>query len=310
MKVGIVGSGMVGSAAAYAMLLHGSASDLVLVDYNPELAKAQAEDILHAAPFANPVRVRAAGYEGLKGSRVVVISAGVNQKPGETRIQLLERNAEVFAGVIPQVLKAAPEAILVIATNPVDIMTQVSLKLSGLPPERVIGSGTILDTARFRALLAEHLGVSPHSVHGYVMGEHGDSEVLSWSSVQVGGVSLMAFAQQTGRPITDEVKARIDDGVRRAAYRIIAGKGSTYYGIGAGLARLVEAIRDDERTVMTVSLLCPEVEGVEKVCLSLPRVVGAAGVSQTLYPALPEAERVALQRSARTLKEASQALGC
>ena len=300
---------MVGSSAAYAMLLHGSASELVLVDYKPELARAHAEDILHAAPFANPVRVSAGDYAALEGAGVVVVGAGVNQKPGETRLQLLSRNAEVFAQVIPPIIKAAPQTILLIATNPVDIMTQVALKISGLPSERVIGSGTILDTARFRSLLGEHLEVSPHSVHGYVLGEHGDSEVLAWSSVQVGGVDLETFAAQVGKPITEEIKSQIDEGVRRAAYRIIQGKGSTYYGIGAGLARVVEAIRDDERSVFTVSLLCSEVEGVPQVCLSLPRVLGASGVIRTLLPTLPTHERLALRHSAEVLKAASQSLG-
>ena len=309
MKVGIVGSGFVGSATAYALALQGVAREVVLVDLDRKLAQAHAEDILHATPFAHPVWVRSDWYEDLEGARVVIVAAGVAQRPGETRLQLLDRNAQVFADVVPKILKAAPEAVLLIATNPVDVMTQVAYRLSGLPPERVVGSGTILDTARFRTLLAEYLRVAPQSVHAFVVGEHGDSEVLVWSSAQVGGVDLEAFAQARGRALTPDDRLRIDEGVRRAAYRIIEGKGATYYGIGAGLARLTRAVLGDEKGVFTVSLFTPEVEGVEEVALSLPRILGARGVEATLYPRLNEEERQALKRSAEILKGAASALG-
>jgi L-lactate dehydrogenase len=308
-KVGIVGSGMVGSAAAYAMALLGVAREVVLVDLDRKLAQAHAEDILHATPFVHPVWVRSGDYRGLEGARVVVLAAGVAQRPGETRLQLLDRNAQVFTQVVPRGLEAAPEAVLLVATNPVDVMTQVAYRLSGLPPGRVVGSGTVLDTARFRALLAEHLQVAPQSAHAYVVGEHGDSEVLVWSSAQVGGVPLLAFAEARGRPLTQEVRLAVDEGVRRAAYRIIEGKGATYYGIGAGLARLVRAILTDEKGVFTVSTFTAEVEGVHEVSLSLPRLLGAEGVEETLYPSLDASEREALRRSAEILKEAAFALG-
>ncbi|MEZ8218087.1 malate dehydrogenase (NAD) [Candidatus Fervidibacteria bacterium JGI MDM2 SSWTFF-3-K9] len=309
MKIGIVGSGFVGSTAAYAMVLQGVGSEFVLVDINRKLADAHAQDILHATPFAHPARVAAGDYEDLKGADIVVIAAGVAQKPGETRLQLLERNAQVFADVIPKVCQNAPNAILLIATNPVDVMTQVATRLSGLPPERVIGSGTILDTARFRALLGEYLGVSPQSVHAYVLGEHGDSEVLIWSEARVGGVSVFDFANQINRPITEEVRKQIDDGVRFAAYRIIEGKGATYFGIGAGLARLARAILSDERAMLTVSILTEEVEGVAEVALSLPRIVGRQGVVTTLPVKLSEDERRALRKSAEILKQVATQLG-
>jgi L-lactate dehydrogenase len=309
MKVGIVGSGFVGSATAYALVLQGVAREVVLVDLDQKLAQAHAEDILHATPFAHPVWVCSDWYEDLEGARVVIVAAGVAQRPGETRLQLLDRNAQVFADVVPKILKAAPEAVLLIATNPVDVMTQVAYRLSGLPPERVVGSGTILDTARFRTLLAEYLRVAPQSVHAFVVGEHGDSEVLVWSSAQVGGVDLEAFAQARGRALTPDDRLRIDEGVRRAAYRIIEGKGATYYGIGAGLARLTRAVLGDEKGVFTVSLFTPEVEGVEEVALSLPRILGARGVEATVYPRLNEEERQALRRSAEILKGAASALG-
>lgn len=309
MKVGIVGSGFVGSVTAYSMVLQGVCSDLVLVDIDHRLAEAHAQDILHATPFSHPVHIAAGDYEDLKGADIVVVAAGVAQRPGETRLQLLERNAQVFADVIPKVCRYVPDAILLIATNPVDIMTQVATEISRLPPEQVIGSGTILDTARFRALLAGHLGVSPQSVHAYVLGEHGDSEVLCWSGARVGGIDIFAFAEQIGRPINEEIKLTIDDSVRKAAYKIIEGKGATYFGIGAGLSRLAKAILQDERAMLTVSTLNEQVEGVQKVALSLPRIVGRKGVLVTLKAELSEEERKALQRSAEILKQVVTQIG-
>ena len=308
MKVGIVGTGMVGSSAGFALALTGGATEIVLIDMNADRAMAEAEDISHAVPFGRPVTVRAGRYADLAGAGVVIIAAGVSQKPGETRLALLSRNAEVFRSVVGEVMKAAPDAILLIATNPVDIMTDIATRLSGLPPRRVIGSGTILDTARFRSLLGRHLGISPQSVHAYVLGEHGDSEVLAWSNARAGSLPVRDFAAQVGAAITDEVRARIDDGVRRAAYRIIAGKGATWYGIGAGLARIVRAIAGNEGAVLSVSIRSAEVAGVREVALSVPRVVGRAGVVADLMPDLDTAEAEALAASARLLKEAASAV--
>jgi L-lactate dehydrogenase len=309
MKVGIVGCGFVGSSAAYAMALLGAANELVMVDVNHALARAHVEDILHATLFSEPVRISAGDYSDLEASNLVVLACGVAQRPGETRLQLLQRNVEIFRQVVPQVLKFAPETAVLIASNPVDVMTGVVARCSGLAPGKVIGSGTILDTARFRALLGEYFRVSPQSVHGYVLGEHGDSEVLVWSSAMVGGVPLDEFAHQCGWNLTDEVKTAIDDGVRRAAYRIIEGKGATYYGIGAGLARIAQAIRGDERSVLTVSMPTIKLAGLDDVSLSLPRVVGANGVVATLKPVLSVEEEAALRRSAEILREAIGRLG-
>ena len=308
MKVGLVGAGMVGSAAGYALALMGTASRVVLVDRDHDLARAQAEDIAHAVPFASATVVTAGGYDDLKGAAVVILAAGVSQKPGETRLELLSRNADVFRAIVGSVLAAAPNAILLVATNPVDIMTDVATRLSGLDPARVIGSGTILDTARFRSLVGSHLGIAPQSVHAYVLGEHGDSEVLAWSAARAGSVPLRSFAAQVGAPLTDSIVTRIDDEVRNAAYTIIAGKGATWYGIGAGLARIVRAIGRDEQAVLSVSIVTPEVEGVRDVALSVPRVVGAQGVAAQLFPELDAGEHAALERSARLLKETSSAL--
>jgi L-lactate dehydrogenase len=312
MRIGIVGAGQVGGAAAFAMVMRGVGTEVVLVDRSRELAEAQAQDVLHATPFAHPIRVAAGDHADLAGAGVVVLAAGANQKPGESRLELLGRNAAVFRDVVPRVLDAAPDAILLVASNPVDVMAQVATRIAadrGVPPGRVIGSGTVLDTARFRALLAGHFGVSPGSIHANVLGEHGDSEVLHWSEATVGGLPLAEFGERMGRPLTPALRAEVDAAVRAAAGVIIRGKGATSYGIGAGLARLAHAVADDERAVVTCSVLNPEIEGVGEVALSLPRVVGRRGVLGTLFPPLDPGERRALRRSAEILKEAADGLG-
>lgn len=305
MKVGIVGCGFVGSSAAYAMVLQGVASEILLIDVNNDLARAQAEDILHATPFSHPVRLDAGDYRDLRGASLIVLACGVAQKPGETRLQLLERNSAVFQQVIPKVLSNAPQALLLVASNPVDVITEMVTKISSLPPSRVFGSGTVLDTARFRTLLGDYFNISPQSVHASVIGEHGDSEVLVWSSAQIGGVNLKEFAQQRGKPADQETKDRIDDGVRRAAYRIIEGKKATYYGIGAGLSRLARAVRNNEGGVFTISMHETEDGDLKDTCLSLPRILGSAGVVATLRPSLSDEEHAGLLRSAMTLREAA-----
>ncbi|PKU22218.1 L-lactate dehydrogenase [Telmatospirillum siberiense] len=308
MKVGIVGAGMVGSSAAFAMVMRGVASEIVLIDRNEKLAVAQAQDILHGTPFASPTRIWAGGYEDLAGADVVVLSAGVSQEPGESRLHLLERNAKVFGAIIPSVLAHAPQALLLVTSNPVDVMTDIARRISGLPSERVIGSGTILDTARFRALLGEHVGVSPKSVHAYVLGEHGDSEVLWWSGAVVGNVGVQEMAAQMNRPIDTEARARIEDAVRRAAYRIIDGKGATWFGIGSGLTRIVQAIATDEKALLSISAETELYDGISGVTMSLPRIVGAGGAGASLVPKLDDDERKALLRSATILKEAADSV--
>ena len=308
MKVGIIGAGMVGSTAAYAIGLLDVAHDVVLVDLDPAMSRAQAEDISHGMPFASTTRVTSGGYEDLAGAEIIILAAGVGQKPGESRLSLLSRNAAVFQKVIESILAVVPNPILLVASNPVDIMTSIARRLSGLPPERVIGSGTILDTARFRSLLSQHLGIAPMSIHAYVLGEHGDSEVLAWSGARAANMPLEAFAAYAGAPITSEVRARIDDGVRNAAYSIINGKGATYYGIGAGLARLVSAIAGDKRVVLSVSSETNGFDGFPKIAYSSPRVLGRAGVLLDLAPEVDAEERRALERSATLLKETADAI--
>lgn len=305
MKTGIVGSGFVGATAAYALVMRGVGRRLVLVDQNRARAEAEADDILHAVPFANPLEVSAGDYEDLAGCRVVVVSAGVGQKPGETRLQLLERNAQVFKQVIPNILQHAPQAILLIATNPVDVMTHIAARYAaefGVLSSRVIGSGTTLDTARFRSLIGRKLNVDSQHIHAYVLGEHGDSEVLAWSQVTVGGIPLQEFC--TGREISicEDDYAAIDERVRRAAYRIIEGKGATYYGIGSAVARIVEVVLQDERSLLTVCTPMPDVAGVKDVTVSLPNLVGGDGIIQTFTPRLNDTETEALRSSAQVVR--------
>jgi L-lactate dehydrogenase len=302
MKVGIVGTGMVGSAAAYALGMRGVASEAVLVDLDPALAEAHALDIAHAMPFAFGMTVASGDYDRLRGAAVVIIAAGVAQRPGETRVDLLGRNSAVFRQIVGEIMRICPEAILLVASNPVDIMTQITREISDLPTHRVIGSGTILDTARFRSLLAMHLHVSPRSIHAYVLGEHGDSQVLAWSCARAGATPIVAFGAQIGAPITEAVRGEIDLQTRSAAYKIVEGKGSTYYGIAAGLARIVAAIRQDEQVVLSVSIVTKEIEGVRDVALSVPRVVGRDGITADLFPDLDAGEQAALHRSATLLR--------
>jgi L-lactate dehydrogenase len=295
------------------MVMRGVGRQIVLVDLNQTRARAEADDILHAVPFAHPLQVSAGDYADLVDSEVVIITAGVAQRPGETRLQLLERNAAIFHQVIPQVIKHAPGAVLLVATNPVDVMTHLTANIAGeygLPPGRVIGSGTTLDTARFRSLLGQHLGVDPHHVHGYVLGEHGDSEVLSWSLVTVGGVPLDDFCQQWDICTDDEVRAEITRGVRQAAYTIIEGKGSTNFGIGSALARIVEVILADQRSLLTVCSPVAEVLGVKEVTVSLPHLIGGQGILDIvpLPLALNEAENDALRASAVVVKQAYESV--
>jgi L-lactate dehydrogenase len=304
MKTGIVGSGFVGATAAYALVMRGVGRRVVLVDMNKARAAAEADDILHAVPFAHQLEVNAGEYADLAGCKVVIVSAGVGQKPGETRLQLLGRNAKVFEQVIPNVLKYAPDAILLIATNPVDVMTHIAAHYAaqmGVPSSRVIGSGTTLDTARFRTLLGRRLHVDSQHIHAYVLGEHGDSEILPWSLVTVGGIPLEEFCTDGDISICPDDYEEIDEKVRRAAYHIIDGKGATYYGIGSALARIVEVILQDERSILTVCTPMEEVAGVKNVTVSLPNLVGGEGVIQTFFPNLIPQEIEALRNSAHVV---------
>jgi len=311
MKIGIVGSGFVGSTAAYAMVMNGIGREIVLVDRNRKRAEAEANDINHAVPFAHPLRVNSGDYAELDDCRVVILAAGVAQRPDETRLELLQRNAAVFGEIVPSVLKYAADAVLVVATNPVDVMTHVAASIaaeSGITGQRVLGTGTTLDTARFRTLLGQHFDVDSRHVHAYVIGEHGDSEVLSWSLATIGGLPLADLSRLRGRDLDDSVRSRIDHDVRRAAYNIIEGKGATYYGVGSAIARITDAILHDQRSIMTVCSRIEDVAGVRDVTLSQPSVVGGAGVLGTIPLQLDASETSALRESARIIEEAITSL--
>ena len=302
---------MVGSISAYALVMSGVGREIVLVDLNRARAEAEAHDISDAVPFANPLTVRAGGYPDLAGAQVVVIAGGVAQKPGETRLQLLQRNADVFRQIVPSVLQQAPEAVLLVVTNPVDIMTHLAAHFAadfGVPHTRVIGSGTTLDTARFRALLGRHFGVDPHHVHGYVIGEHGDSEVLVWSQASIAGLNLEQFAAVHGGALTGADRKQVDENVRRAAYQIIAGKGATYYGIGSAVARIVDVLLHDQRAILTICARITGVPGCEGVTLALPHLVGGDGAREVIPLPLEPDEQEGLRRSAAVLREAIESL--
>jgi L-lactate dehydrogenase len=308
-KVGLIGTGMVGTSFAYALMQRGLANELVLIDADAARAEGEAMDLNHGLPFVGPMRMYAGTYEQLDGAQVVVICAGANQRPGETRLDLLQRNAGVFRGIVPRVVAAAPEAIVVIATNPVDILTAISDSIAGLPPGHVIGSGTILDTARFRYLLGEHYRVDSRSVHAYIVGEHGDSELALWSLANIAGVRLREFVGVNGRGYDQVALDAIFEQTRGAAYEIIKRKKATYYAIGLGLLAIVEAILRDQHTVLTVSSPLQGQYGVEGIAISLPTIVGRRGIEEVLNLPFDDEERAAFGRSAQTLKERLAQLG-
>jgi L-lactate dehydrogenase len=302
-KVGLVGTGLVGSSFAYALMIRELASELVLVDANPQKAEGEMMDLNHGLSFAKPMKISAGSYAELAGANAVVITAGAAQKPGETRLDLLARNAEIFSTIVPQVVAHNPEGIIIIATNPVDILTYISLKGSHLAPSKVIGSGTILDTSRFRFLLGQYYGVDARSVHAYIVGEHGDSEIPLWSLATIGGVRLQEFAPLRNKQYDQGDMHRLFVAVRDAAYEIITRKGATYYAIGLGLVSIVEAVLGDHRTVLSVSTLMTGQYGVSDICLSLPCVVGANGVEEILTLNMSPEEELGFQGSAEKLKQ-------
>lgn len=305
----MVGTGNVGSTFAYALLLSGLASEIVLIDANRARAEGEAMDLNHTEPFAKTTRIWAGDYPDCSGAAVTVIAAGVGQKPGETRLDLVRRNAAVFSQVIPPIARHNPEGIILVATNPVDVLTYATLKLSRLAARRVIGSGTILDTARFRHLLSKHFAVDPRSVHAYIIGEHGDSEVPVWSLANIAGMQVNAFAHAHGIAFDDKCMHDIFVNTRDAAYAIIQRKGATYYAVAAGLMRIVEAILRDQRTVLSVSSLTEGCYGISDVCLSLPTVVNRSGIERVLHLNLNEQELAGIRRSADVLKGTISQLG-
>ena len=300
-KVGVIGAGFVGATAAYAMMLNGTCSEIVLIDRDEARAKAEAADIAHGAPLAKGVRAYAGDYPDLKGAALVVIAAGSNQKPGESRLNLLARNAAILASIVPQIVEVAPDAVVLLVSNPVDIMTSIARALHPTP-SLVMGSGTILDSARFRQLIGERAGVNARYVHSYVMGEHGDSSVMCWSSALIAGMPVATFMRERKIPWDDQIMNDIAHDVRNAALAIIAGKHATYYGIGIAVNSLADAIINDRHAVYTASGGC----AFDDVCLSLPRLIGRKGILETLMPPLNKDESVALSHSAQVLYDAQE----
>ena len=303
-KIAIIGSGNVGTTFAYALLLSGLVSEIVLIDSNKSKAEGEVMDLNHAVPLSHPTTIRSGDYADCAGAAITVVTAGVAQKPGETRLELNKNNTEVFKKIIPVVAQQNPEGILLIATNPVDVMTYAAWKLSKLPPQRVIGSGTILDTARFRQFLSRHFGVDPRSVHAFIIGEHGDSEVPIWSLANIAGMRLESFATMHNIPYDETIRNEIFSKTRSAAYEIIRRKGATYYAVAVGLLRIVETVLRDQKTVYSVSNLVENYYSIRDTYLSLPSVIGRNGIEFVLQLQLDKHEIVALERSGDILRSA------
>ena len=304
MKIAIIGVGSVGSAVATAVQNTGLAHEIVLFDRDGIRARAAAEDLGHAGAFSYDIKITAIStYRAIRGSDIVIIAAGANQKPGETRTDLLQKNAAVIADIVPRVMANvdAKRVKIIVVTNPLDVMVMLTQKLSKLPASRVIGTGTMLDSARLRVILARHLGVSTRSINAYVLGEHGDSSVINWESASVGGIALDDFCKQTKCALPATTRKTIEHRVRNAAYEIIQGRGATWDGIGAAVADLLHAIVNDEKRILSVST----VDGVGKdsVALSMPRIVGENGVIINLRPKLSKDETTALRKSAKIIRK-------
>lgn len=308
-KAAMIGCGFVGSASVYSLMQGSVFSEIVLIDANKDKAEGEALDISHGLPFAKPMKIYAGDYPDLADAGLIIISAGAAQKPGETRLDLVKKNTAIFKSIIPEIVKYNKDAILLVVANPVDILTQVALKLSGYPKNRVLGSGTTLDSARFKYLLGEHLGVDARSVHAFIIGEHGDSEIAAWSSANVSGVPIHKFCEMRGYTDHDAETTRIAEEVKNSAYEIIKKKGATYYGIGMSVRRICEAIVRDEKSILPVSSYIEGKYGIDGVCLSMPTIVGADGIDELIPYELSDEELAELHKSADTLKSVLKEIG-
>ena len=282
-KAAIVGCGFVGSASAFALMESSLFSEIVLIDADKNKAEGEALDISHGLPFAKPMQIYAGDYSDISDAAVIIVTAGAGQKPGETRLDLVKKNVGIFKSVIPSIAEYNKDGILLIVANPVDILTYTAIKLSGYPEGKVFGSGTVLDTARFKYLLGEHLGVDNRSVHAFIIGEHGDSEIAAWSSASVSGIPIDSFCEMRGHFAHEEAMVRIAENVKNSAYEIIEKKKATYYGIAMSVRRICEAIVRDEKSIMPVSSIQKGNYGIKDVALSMPAIVGKNGV-ETLVP--------------------------
>ena len=303
-KVGVIGCGFVGSATAFALMQSGLFSEIVMIDADHAKAEGEALDISHGVPFSKPCDVHAGDYDDIADASVIIITAGAGQKPGETRLDLVKKNVGIFQSIIPEIAKRNYKGILLIVANPVDVLTYAAVKLSGLPENKVFGSGTVLDSARLRFNLSEHLGVDPRSIHAFIIGEHGDSEFAAWSSANVSGIEISRFCEMRGYFHNhDERKDQIADNVKNAAYDIIQKKHATYYGIAMSAKRICEAIVRDEKSILPVSSIQHGRYGIEDVAISIPVIVGKDGIESEVPFALNDDEISRLRASAKTLKD-------
>ena len=300
-KAAIVGCGFVGSASAFALMESGLFSELVLIDADRNRAEGEALDISHGLPFSKPMQIYAGGYEDISDASVVIVTAGAGQKTGETRLDLVKKNVGIFRSIIPEIAKYNKNGILLVVANPVDILTYVAKQLSGYPSNRVFGSGTVLDTARLKYLLGEHLGVDSRSIHAFIIGEHGDSEIAAWSSANVSGIPLNKFCEMRGHFEHDKSMQQIAENVKNSAYEIIEKKKATYYGIAMSVKRICEAIVRDEKSILPVSSI-QDTDEISGVALSMPAIVGKNGVEDLVPIELDADEKAALKQSADTLK--------
>ena len=302
-KVAVIGCGFVGSTIAFTLMQRGIFSEMVLLDMNQEKAEGEAMDISHGLPFAHTMEIYAGTYEDIRDAALVIITAGANQKPEETRLDLVQKNTRIMQSVVREICRVGCEGILLVVSNPVDILTYVALRESGFPRERVIGSGTVLDTARLKYLLGRLLKVDSRNVHAFIIGEHGDSELAVCSSANISGIDLEHFRELRGIPREQCSWKEIYEDVRDSAYDIIRCKGATYYGIGIAVARIAECIVRDGETVLPVSVLLKGEYGLEGLCLSIPAIVGQNGAEQVLEIELGREEKEKLEESARQLQE-------
>lgn len=301
-KCAVIGCGFVGASIAYSYAESGLFSEMVLLDVNQKKAEGEALDIAHGLPFLAPMKIYAGDYADLADAGLIVIAAGANQKPGETRLELLSKNLKIFDSIVQNIVKYNKEAILLVVTNPVDLLTYYTWKQSGYPASRVIGSGTVLDTARLKFMIGRHLSVDPRNVHSFIIGEHGDSEVPVFSSANISGIDLDDFCRLAGMENYRETLQEMFEEVRDSAYRIIEGKGATYYAIAQAVLRITRSIVRDENSVLPVSTLVEDHYGVRDICLGVPAIVGADGVKKVLDLPLDEHESEMVHRSAATIR--------
>lgn len=302
-KAVMIGCGFVGSASVFSLMQSGLFSEIVMIDADAAKAEGEAMDISHGIPYAREMKIYAGTYDDIKDAAIVIITAGANQKPEETRLDLVHKNVGIFKQILPEIRKRDFQGILLVVANPVDILTQVAIKLSGLPENRVIGSGTVLDTARLKYRLGEHLSVDTKSIHAFVIGEHGDSEIVAWSSANVSGIPLNDFCELRGHYEHEENTKEIAEKVKNSAYEIIAKKRATYFGVAMAVKRICEVIIRDEKSILPVSTLLHGEHGMDDVVLSMPCVVGKDGISTRVPIKLDAEEEAKLQESARVLKE-------